>query len=199
MRKILTILSLLLSLPLMASNNSDAVALLGRLSKYVGQLGNYEVQFDMNAGEYSTRGYFRVAGDLYYISVGDAEVYSDGKVRYEVDNQHEEVYIDEVDTKSRNVLDNPTRCFDFAGTDYLSEVVRRDSGAATIKLVSKDKSVEGEIYLTIKESTAEPLAIEYRLYDDRFNVKVCSIAKSKTSPAKFDRSRYRDYEIIDFR
>ena len=120
-------------------------------------------------------------------------------MRYEVDNEREEVNIDVVDASSRNILDNPTRCFDFVGSDYRATVVAQDEKQITLKLVSTDEKVEGEIFLTLDAATFTPKEIEYHLYDERFNVKILSLAKTKSSPAKFDRSRYRNHEIIDFR
>lgn len=200
MRKIIIYLALVfVALDAFAEEGATVQSLLGRVSQYVKQLGRYEVAFALRTGDYRAEGRYVVSGDAYYLTVGDAEVYSDGKVRYEVDNEREEVNVDVVDTSSHNILDNPTRCFDFAGSEYLSDVVRRDDKSVTIKLVSKDKSVEGEIFLTVDAATARPQDIEYRLYDDRFEVKITSIAKSKASPQKFDRNRYRNYEIIDFR
>lgn len=205
MRKIiLSIAVMFASATLYAHNHSSdndpaAAALLGRLSHFVKQLGRYEAVFDMRVGDYVAKGSFLVDADSYYIEVGQAEVYCDGKARYEVDNEREEVNIDNVDSKSRNILDNPTRCFDFVGSDYRAEVVSSGEKTSTIKLLSNDKSDEGEIYLTIDNQTARPMSIEYRLYDDIFEVAILSIAKTKSSPAKFDRSRYRTCEIIDFR
>lgn len=203
MRKIIS-LSLLLVLGLtavaQAAADADTKDVLARLKQYIAKMGRYEAAFALQAGDYKAEGRYLVDGDTYHIVVGDiAEVYCDGKVRYEVDNEREEVNIDVVDASSRNILDNPTRCFDFVGSDYRATVVAQDEKQITLKLVSTDEKVEGEILLTVDAATYTPKEIEYHLYDERFNVKILSLAKTKSSPSKFDRSRYRNHEIIDFR
>ena len=195
MRKIISLsLLLILGLTAVAQTTPDAKGVLVGLSQNIAKLGRYEAAFSLQVGDY------KADGDAYHIVVGNAaEVYCDGKVRYEVDKEREEVNIDVVDASSRNILDNPTRCFDFVGSDYRATVVAQDEKQTVLKLVSTDEKVEGEIFLTLDAATYTPKEIEYRLYDERFNVKILSLAKSKSSPSKFDRSRYRDYEIIDFR
>ncbi|MBR5483975.1 MAG: hypothetical protein IKV18_04685 [Alistipes sp.] len=201
MRKIISLsLLLIMGLTTVAQAAGDANGVLVGLSQYISKLGRYEATFSLQVGDYVADGRYMVEGNAYYIVVGSAaEVYCDGKVRYEVDKEREEVNIDVVDASSRNILDNPTRCFDFVGSDYSAIVVERGEKQVTLKLVSTDEKVEGEIYLTVDAATYNPTEIEYRLYDECFNVKILSLAKSKSSPSKFDRSRYRDYEIIDFR
>lgn len=201
MRKIISLsLLLVFGLTTVAQAADDAKGVLVGLSQYIAKLGRYEATFSLQVGDYKAEGRYMVDGNSYYIVVGDAaEVYCDGKVRYEVDKEREEVNIDVVDASSRNILDNPTRCFDFVGSDYSAVVTERGEKQVTLKLVSTDEKVEGEIFLTVDAATYNPIEIEYRLYDERYNVKILSLAKTKSSPAKFDRSRYRDYEIIDFR
>lgn len=201
MRKIISLsLLLIMGLTTVAQAAGDANGVLVGLSQYIAKLGRYEAAFKLQVGDYVADGRYMVEGNAYHIVVGSAaEVYCDGKVRYEVDKEREEVNIDVVDASSRNILDNPTRCFDFVGSDYSAIVVEQGEKQVTLKLVSTDEKVEGEIYLTVDAVTYNPTEIEYRLYDECFNVKILSLTKSKSSPAKFDRSLYRDYEIIDFR
>ena len=94
----------------------DAQAILRRTADYVKKLGDYGVSFVLTSGDYASSGRYAVSGDVYYIAVDNAEVYSDGKTRYEVNHARKEVSVDDMDAASRNILDNPTRCFDFVGT-----------------------------------------------------------------------------------
>ncbi len=201
MRKIISLsLLLFLGLSAVAQTADNAKGVVADLAQYIAKLGSYEAAFKLQVGDYVADGRYMVEGNAYHIVVGSAaEVYCDGKVRYEVDKEREEVNIDVVDASSRNILDNPTRCFDFVGSDYSAIVVERGEEQVMLKLVSTDEKVEGEILLTLDAATYAPKEIEYRLYDERFNVKILSLAKSKSSPSKFDRSFYRNYEIIDFR
>ena len=176
-----------------------ALQALQRVAKYVKALGRYEVSFALSVGEYSAKGYFRVDGDSYYMNVGTAEVYCDGKVRYEVDHNREEINVDNVDLASRNVLDNPTRCFDFVGSGYESNIHSSNGSQLTIHLRSTDPTIEGDIYLTIDTASARPRKLEYKLYDDVIVVDVLSLEKRKTKLNGFDKTKYKDYELIDFR
>jgi len=177
----------------------DARTILRRTADYVKSLGDYGVSFVLTSGDYASSGRYAVSGDVYYIAVDSAEVYSDGRTRYEVNHSRKEVSVDDMDTESRNILDNPTRCFDFAGTDYRSEVTSRDGDEVTLRLRAVDPGIEGDIYLTVSESTGRPSAVVYSLYDDRVTVRITDIYGSAVAVKRFDRSSFRGYEIIDFR
>ena len=105
-----------------AANNVPAAgradAILAGVSDGFRALGAYGVSFEVRSDEYVTRGRYAVEGENYYLVLGDAEVYCDGAVRYEVDNRRREVTIDVVDTGSRNILNNPVHAFDFLGSEY---------------------------------------------------------------------------------
>ncbi len=198
MRKlILSTLVLMLSLSAMADEQSKAA--LQRVARYVEALGAYDAAFKVSAGEFQASGEYAVAGDSYYIKLDAAEVYSDGKVRYEIDHNRGEINVDNVDLASRNVLDNPTRCFDFVDSGYESNIHAQSGGQQTIHLRSTDATIEGDIYLTVDVATGRPRKLEYRLYDDVIVVDVLSLAKRTQSIGRFEKSKYKDYEMIDFR
>ena len=196
-RVILSALALLICVSAVADEQSKTA--LQRVAHYVEALGAYDAKFKVEAGDYTTEGSYAVSGDNYYITLDEAEVYSDGKVRYEVDHNREEVNVDKVDLTSRNVLDNPTRCFDFVDSGYESDMFEQNGSQQTIHLRSTDAAIEGDIYLTIDAASARPQKLEYKLYDDIIVVDVISLEKRKTKINSFDKSKYKDYEIIDFR
>ncbi len=169
------------------------------VAEYVRALGAYDAEFDVAAGEYRAKGRYGVAGDAYHIKLDQAEVYSDGKVRYEVDHERKEVNIDVMDLQNRNILDNPTRCFDFVGADYSAMVYTEAGGEITLLLRANDTSIEGDIYLTVAKNTGRPRKIVYVLYDDRIEVNITSLERRKDAVTMYDASRYKDYEIVDFR
>ncbi len=199
MRKLLLILVAFIMLHSMALADEGAAEGVKRVKAYVEKLGRYEVRFNVLAGELIYVGQYHVDGDSYYIQMDNVEVYSDGKVRHEVDNERKEVSIDVMDSESRNILDNPTRCFDFAESEYRSEIQSRKDGELTIFLHATDPDVEGDIYLTIEEKSGKPRKIVYRLYDDEVEVTIDSIATVKQPLKKFSKNQYRGYEIVDFR
>ena len=196
-RVIFSALALLVCVSAAADEQSKTV--LQRVAHYVEALGAYDAKFKVEAGDYKAEGSYAVSGDNYYITLDEAEVYSDGKVRYEVDHNREEVNVDNVDLTSRNVLDNPTRCFDFVDSGYESDMFEQNGSQQTIHLRSTDAAIEGDIYLTIDAASARPQKLEYKLYDDIIVVDVISLEKRKTKINSFDKSKYKDYEIIDFR
>lgn len=198
MRRFITTICLLM-LSWSAAAEEGVWQILQRVSDYMGPQKGYEVRFAIKAEGYNTEGRYCVRGDSYYIEVADAEVYSDGKVRYEVDNLRREVNVDNMDSNSRNIMDNPTRCFDFVEEDYTAEIVKRDANNITLRLQSKDKSVEGEIYLTVNSDSGAPQRVEYLLYDDKMCVEVVAINRAAGNVKSFARSAYKDYEMIDFR
>ena len=201
MRKIISLsLLLILGLTAVAQAATDAKGVLVGLSQNIAKLGRYEAAFSLQVGDYKAEGRYMVDGNAYHIVVGDAaEVYCDGKVRYEVDKEREEVNIDVVDASSRNILDNPTRCFDFVEEEYTAEIVEQSGGDVTLKLRSTDEKVEGDILLTIEHSTGKPKSLEYMLYDDNILVRVENIEHKSDGVKSFSRSAYKDYEMIDFR
>ena len=198
MRRILLICVMLFaaSVAMAQSETSNA---LQRVAKYVKSLGRYEVGFALSSGEFSAKGYFRVECDIYYMNIGTAEVYSDGKVRYEVDNERKEINIDGVDLSSRNVLDNPTRCFDFVGSDYAVKSESSSAGRTKICLSAEDKDIEGVITLIFDEKSGRPIGLEYELYDERVVIDVVSIVSAKEQIKRFNQSAYKGYEVVDFR
>ena len=176
-----------------------SLAILQRISAFVKSLGGYEAEFNVVAEGYHAQGRYEVAGDAYHIMVGDVEVYSDGKIRHEVDNVRKEVSVDNMNLESNNILDNPTRCFDFVGADYLSELQSRSDGEVTIYLRHTNDEIEGDIYLTVDEKSGQPKKIVYMLYDDKIEVQIIRLSPRKDSIPKFDSRKYKGYEMIDFR
>ena len=196
-RLFIVIVAILSSVTSWADERSQNV--LRSVAEYVQALGEYEAEFDVVAGDYRTNGRYGVLGDTYHIEVAQAEVYSDGKVRYEVDHDRGEVNIDVMDLASRNILDNPTRCFDFVGDDYASEIYSEEGGNVTLLLRANDEAIEGDIYLTVDSTTGRPRKIVYVLYDDRIEVTIVSLERRKNAVKRYDESKYKGYEIVDFR
>lgn len=169
-----------------------------RVAEYVDKLGSYELKFEIEAEGYEAAGSYVVAGDSYHIILPQAEVYSDGKARYEVDHERREVNVDVVDLSSRNVLDNPTRCFDFLGEGYDIKIVQQTAQLVTLCIVATEDAFEGEIYLTA-DNNGKPMALRYKLYDDVIDVNIKSIVAHKVKLPSFSKSAYKEYDIIDFR
>ena len=108
--------------------------ILERLAAGFRAMKGYEVTFEVEAGEYRTGGSYAVEGQGYFLTLGDAEVFCDGTVRYEVDNARREVTIVGVDTASRNILNNPVKAFDFLDSEYDPELLTETAGRAVVRL-----------------------------------------------------------------
>lgn len=175
--------------------------ILEKLAARFRALGAYGVTFEVTADEYATRGRYAVEGENYYIVLGDAEVYCDGKVRYEIDNRRREVTIDDVDTSSRNILNNPAHAFDFIGTEYASSLVGEAGGRTIVRLTptSRNVSPAGEILVTVDVATMRPESLRYDYDGEQVGITVLSVAPLATPLKAFDKKSYKDYEFIDFR
>lgn len=204
MKKVIVFIFTLLCTASAWAQGDDAKALIGRLSEQIRSMENYEVSFTVNSGDQKIKGYYAVSGEKYYISIGDAEVFCDGGARYEVNPQNKEVTVDAVDTKSHNILTNPTRAFDFIDGEFTFEMVGVNNGVATVKLTSTaENAVLGAIFVVMDTETAQPRSLTYDIDGAQIAIEVASIDELTgmvdISMFTFDKNNYRGYEIVDFR
>ena len=137
-----------------ASAADRAGDLLRGISDGFRAMKSYAVRFEVATADYRSSGSYVVEGEAYSLELGDAEVFCDGKVRYEVDNGRREVTILDVDRRSRNILNNPVRAFDFIGSDYSCELLWERDGQAAVRLtpMAGSDSSAGEITLVVDTS-----------------------------------------------
>lgn len=204
MKKVIVFIFTLLCTINTWAQGDDAKALISRLSEQIRSMENYEVSFTVNSGDQKIKGYYAVSGEKYYISIGDAEVFCDGGARYEVNPQNKEVTVDAVDTKSHNILTNPTRAFDFIDGEFAFEMVGTNNGITTIKLTSTaENAALGVIFVAMDAATAQPRSLTYDVDGAQIAIEVASIDELTgmvdISMFTFDRNNYRGYEIVDFR
>ena len=188
-----------------AANNVPAAdradAILAGVSDGFRALGAYGVSFEVRSDEYVTRGRYAVEGENYYLVLGDAEVYCDGAVRYEVDNRRREVTIDVVDTDIRNILNNPVHAFDFLGSEYAASLVGEQEGHAVVRLTPApgNTSSAGNIVLTVDTAAMRPVSLRYDYDGEQVQVSVLGIKPLETPLKAFAKDNYAGYEFIDFR
>lgn len=204
MKKVIAFIFTLLCVANAWAQDNDAKALIGRLSEQIRSMENYEVSFTVNSGDQKIKGYYAVSGEKYYISIGDAEVFCDGGARYEVNPKNKEVTVDAVDTKSHNILTNPTRAFDFIDGEFAFEMVGVNNGVATVKLTSTaENAALGVIFVALDATTAQPRSLTYDVDGAQIAIEVASIDELTgmvdISMFTFDKNNYRGYEIVDFR
>ena len=178
-----------------------AAGILAGVSDGFRTLGAYGVSFEVRSDEYVTRGRYAVEGEGYYLVLGDAEVYCDGAVRYEVDNRRREVTIDVVDTDSRNILNNPVHAFDFLGSEYAASLVGEQEGHAVVRLTPApgNTSSAGNIVLTVDTAAMRPESLRYDYDGEQVGIAVLGVAPLDTPLKAFSKGDYKGYEFIDFR
>lgn len=183
------------------SADGRAAEILEKLAAGFRALGAYGVTFEVSSDEYTTRGRYAVEGENYYIAVGEAEVYCDGKIRYEIDTRRREVTIDDVDTSSRNLLSNPAHAFDFIGTQYAPSLVSDANGRAVVRLTptSANASPAGEILVTVDTAAMRPESLRYDYDGEQVGIAVLGVAPLDTPLKAFSKGDYKGYEFIDFR
>lgn len=183
------------------SADGRAAEILEKLAAGFRALGAYGVTFEVSSDEYTTRGRYAVEGENYYIAVGEAEVYCDGKIRYEIDNRRREVTVTEVNRASRNILDNPVQAFDFLGSEYDFSLEGESGGRATVRLVptAENDTSAGVVTLVVDTSSMRPVSLAYDYDGERVGIRVTGIEPQSGHFRTFDRQAYGGYEFIDFR
>ncbi len=184
-----------------AGPESRASELLGRLAAEFRSLPDYGVTFTVTAGDYRASGNYEVAGESYYLVLGDSEVYADGTTRYEIDRRRREVTISEVERGNRNILNDPVHAFDFLDSAYDAVLEWERDGRAAVMLTpaAKQGAMSGTVTVTIVTATARPQSLVYDYDGERIVITIQSVAPLATSLKRFDRSKYAGYEWIDFR
>lgn len=185
--------------PVAAGNR--AAEILERLAAGFRAMKGYEVAFEVEAGESRIGGSYAVEGQGYYLTLGDAEVFCDGAVRYEVDHARREVTIVGVDTTSRNILNNPVRAFDFLGSEYLPELLSEADGRAVVRLTpaAGNNSPAGTVTVTVSTATMRPELLDYDYEGERVRITIGRVAPLGEPLRTFDRKGCEGYEFIDFR
>ena len=198
--KLWLLLAVLLCGTVRAAENR-AGEILERLAAGFRAMKGYEVTFEVEAGEYRTAGSYAVEGQGYFLTLGDAEVFCDGTVRYEVDNARREVTIVGVDTASRNILNNPVKAFDFLDSEYDPELLTETAGRAVVRLTptAGNSSPAGVITVTVSTATMRPEVLDYDYDGERVQVGILGIAPLAGHVRLFDKNAYAGYEFIDFR
>ena len=203
MRKIVISLVLVLSTLGVVSAQS-ASEWLTKLDSSLGERYAMHITVTMNdpiEGATDVSGYLMVKGDAYYITLGVMEVFSDGKLRYEVNNERKEVVEDRVNLEACDLLTNPTRAFNFVPNEFASEVVSRANGSVVLKLEPKSKAMGIDaITLTLSQNGAKvtPQSISYDYDGDAVSIALSVADVTDAKLPRWDKSAYRAYDIVSF-
>ncbi len=208
MKKLLVVLLVSLS-AVVARADARSSELLARLQQTLKSYKGYEVAFSGYAfGLDAVAGRCVVSGDKYYLSLMGVEVFSDGKLKYEVYPQTREVHINKVDPKDRDISSNPAKAFDyldgFFTHSYLGTETYRGVKCEAVELRPTKTAFYKALKLYIDSSTGLPAGVVYNneISAESIDVKITKLAELKTvDPGvfAFDKSKYKDYDVIDFR
>ena len=152
-------------------------------------------------GATDVSGYFMVEGDAYYITLGVMEVFSDGKLRYEINNERKEVVEDRVNLEACDLLTNPTRAFNFVPNEFKSEVVSSSNDVVVLKLTPKSAAMGIDaITLKLKRNGSKvvPVNIAYDYDGDTVSVALSAADIADAKLPRWDKSAYRAYDIVSF-
>ena len=111
------------------------------------------------------------------------------------------MYKRQVDTASRNILNNPVRAFDFLGSEYTPSLVSEADGRAVVRLTpaAGNDSPAGDVTLTVDTATMRPRSLSYDYDGEQVLVNVLEVAPLAGHVWRFDKNAYAGYEFIDFR
>jgi hypothetical protein len=173
------------------------------LTKLNDSLGErYAMHISVTVGEEAPlTGYFMVDGDAYYITLGVMEVYSDGKLRYEVNNERKEVVEDRVNLEACDLLTNPTRAFTFVPNEFSSQVVSTSNERVVVKLTPKSAAMGiDSITLTLRRNGAKvsPEAISYDYDGEAVSIALTAADATASKLPRWDKAAYRAYDIVSF-
>ena len=146
-------------------------------------------------------GYFMVDGEGYYLTLGVMEVYSDGKLRYEINNERKEVTEDRVDTESVDLLTNPTHAFDFVDSEFEVSVVETlDDGIVLLLSPRSEDYGVTDICLTLHREAQRvvPRVVVYNYDGDVITISLSLADATQSKLPVWDKSAYRAYDIVSF-
>lgn len=176
-------------------------AIVRRLAARFREMPDYEAVFRIEGGSFEMSGRYAVSGEAYYLAVEGAEVFCDGTVRFEVNKRLQEVTVEAVSRESRNLLDNPTRAFDFADSAYAPRFAGERNGELRVQLTPLPGSdgASGTVTVVVSAATGDPVRIEYDYDGDTLAIQLLSVRPSSAPLPRFSAANYPGYEFIDFR
>lgn len=160
----------------------------------------YALYMKVKAYGEEMNGYFMVDKDSYYIQLGIMEVYSDGELRYEVNNERKEVTEDRVNLDSRDLLTNPTRAFEFVEEEFTATISQTIHNGVILKLVPKHSADITAVYVSVvwKDNRIIPLAIKYDYDGEEVAIGLVMADMSSAVLPRWSKSAYKTYDMVSF-
>ena len=173
------------------------------LNKSLGERYGFGVTVVVGTGDDATKlhGTIKVEGDAYYLMLGTMEVYSDGKLRYEINNERKEVSEDRVDLKSHDLLTNPTRAFTFLDAEFkMAMRSAHDANTKYIDLTPREDIGITTITLALKRNGAKvvPEVVSYYYDGDVVTITMQPIDATSWKLPRWNKASYAAYDIVSF-
>ena len=202
MRGVLLIMAML-SAALGASAQQSPREWIDMLNRSLGASYGVHVEVTTDDSEEPVAGYYIVDGDSYYLQLGVMEVYSDAKLRYEINNERKEVTEDVVNLESVDLLTNPTRAFNFVDDEFDASIVEQNAEGATLRLVPKDELLGiSDIRLVLRRdgATVMPTDVSYDYDGYVVDIELHVVETQDTSLPRWAerKTNYRAYDMVSF-
>lgn len=173
------------------------------LNKSLGERYAFGLTVTIGIGDeqQTLHGTLKVEGDAYYMMLGTMEVYSDGKLRYEINNERKEVTEDRVNLRSHDILTNPTRAFSFVDDEFrMTMRTTQDANARYIDLVPHDGDGLSSVALAVRRSGSRvvPEAISYYYDGDVVMIYLHPMDSVKWTLPRWNKASYAAYDIVSF-
>lgn len=186
------------------SSAQSATEWLERLDRSLGERFAMDIFVEVgeveNVGD-QLAGFLMVEGDGYYMTLGTMEVYSDGKLRYEINNERKEVVEDRVNLEAVDLLTNPTRAFDFVPEEFDAKVVAVTADRVTLTLKPRSDALGITLIRLVLKRDGEritPKVITYDYDGDIININLTRVNDKELTLRRWDKSVYRAYDIVSF-
>lgn len=197
MKQIILIVSSLLLCTGVLRGQDRASQALRDMVAAIEAMGRYEVDFLIRADAQELPGKIAVEGEAYAIRMGDAEVFGDASIRYEINHARREVTLMPTETESDNLLSNPAHAFARL-TQSTARLEREQEGELVIALTNPDDPLT-TIFLTLQATTNLPRKIRYEMDGAGIDVVVRQLVRIEETLPRYDATQYAGYEVIDFR
>ena len=202
MRGVLLLMAML-SAALGASEQQSPREWIDMLNRSLGASYGVHVEVTPDDSEEPVAGYYIVDGDSYYLQLGVMEVYSDAKLRYEINNERKEVTEDVVNLESVDLLTNPTQAFNFVDDEFDASIVEQNAEGATLRLVPKDELLGiSDIRLVLRRdgATVMPTDVSYDYEGYVVDIELRVVDTQDTSLPRWAerKTNYRAYDMVSF-
>ena len=160
----------------------------------------YALYMKVEAYGEQMNGYFMVEKDSYYIQLGIMEVYSNGELRYEINNERKEVTEDRVNLTSRDLLTNPTRAFEFVEEEFTATISEDIHNGVILKLVPKQSADISAVYVSMvwRDGRIIPLSIKYDYDGEEVAIALVMADVSSAVMPRWNKNNYKTYDIVSF-